>query len=79
MTKPNKNALNYFKKYTKENYKAYRFLLDNKKDKNLIQYLDSIKRKTELIKSLLYQYMENNPNIEPNPNQEPNQEEDGRD
>lgn len=51
---PNKNAIKYFNAYQKENYKAFRFLLDKEKDKDLISYLDSCKTKTQYIKSLLY-------------------------
>lgn len=50
----NKKSLDYIHAYTKENYKAFRFLLDNEKDKFLISYLNSCKTKTQYIKSLLY-------------------------
>lgn len=57
----NKNYHTYFNDYRNSHYKAFHFYLDIEKDKILIEYLNSVKRKTTLIKSLLYQYMENHP------------------
>lgn len=62
---PNKNAIKYFNQYSKQHYKAFRFLLDKEKDKFLISYLNSCKTKTQYIKALLYKDLASQ-NIFPN-------------
>ncbi len=62
MLKDKKQRNKYAHEYTKNNYQRYVFFLDKQKDVDLINKLNSIKRKTEYIKTLLYN---DNPDITP--------------
>lgn len=54
------NQRKYINNWIKENMRCYRFNLNNVKDKELIEFLDNMKNRTEYIRNLIKEDMNKN-------------------
>lgn len=62
MAKTKQNKLNYIIKYGRKNYKSFNLKLRFDKDKHIIDYLNGVNNRNQLLKKLVVEHMNNNNN-----------------